>query len=66
MESNIAGKLEMLKSSVFVIGILVLITMITMVYLHANTTSNAMVIVEPRTHKNLQPVCEQFEKEMDP
>jgi hypothetical protein len=66
MESNIAGKLEMLKTSVFVIGIIILITMIGMVYLQANITSNAMVIVEPRTHKNLQPVCEQFDKEIDP
>ena len=54
------------KNTIFIIGLLCLITIILVFYLQAAPASKAMVIVEPREHKYLKTVCEQFDKEMDP
>jgi Protein of unknown function (DUF5672) len=54
------------KNTIFIIGLLCLITIILVFYLQAAPASKAMVIVEPREHKYLKTVCEQFDNEMDP
>jgi hypothetical protein len=54
------------KNTIFIIGLICLIIIVSLFYLQAMPPSKAMVIVEPREHKYLKTVCEQFDKEMDP
>jgi len=55
------------KNTIFILGLLCLIIITVLFYVQAlYRPAKALVIVEPRKHKHLKTVCEQFDKEVDP